>query len=308
MEQKCLKCLTPLQDKTQSFYGLHKSCFKAWFCLENSLSRFKDLAPQSTSSSSSGSIYKKNTDLIVSSFFHGAYKKYSSTLEGATYLIKMKEDKALELPDVEYLCNQIAKELKIPVAEFFIINWPVEKEKKERVFVTKIFTKKLEVVHLYRNLKSGQEHNCEQIIDVLRKKSNPQDVQTFVFTVLFDSLIGNHDRHGRNLAFIRGSGGQHKLAPIYDNVSSLALEKKMLGADFSIEGCILTSHTKQPTTKDYVKEFNRLGFSQQVNSFFKSIKIEKIEALIGKSFCSADMKKALNSYFSKQYKEFKNAL
>jgi serine/threonine protein kinase HipA of HipAB toxin-antitoxin module len=40
---------------------------------------------------------------------------------------------------------------------------------------------------------------------------------------LFDALVGNHDRHGRNIALIETRKG-HILSPFYDNPSYIGIE------------------------------------------------------------------------------------
>src|SRR5205814_655011 len=70
------------------------------------------------------------------SFFHGRFKKYSAELGGVPYILKMRQTEAPELPEVEYLCNQIGKFLGVPVAEFFIVSF-----ERDKVFVTKNFIK-----------------------------------------------------------------------------------------------------------------------------------------------------------------------
>jgi len=69
------------------------------------------------------------------------------------------------------------------------------------------------------------------------------DVSIFIKTLLFDALIGNNDRHGRNLGFIVTSKGS-TLSPIYDNVSYLSLESGgMLQAQHNPTGRINTKIT-----------------------------------------------------------------
>ena len=108
-----------------------------------------------------------------------------------------------------------------------------------------------------------------------------------------DSLIGNHDRHGRNLGFIRSAKAMH-LTPFYDNPSSLALEDpSILGADFQPRGAIFTKETDKPTMKDYVREWNRLGYEDVVDRFRKQLSLEKIKSLFDKSYLSEKRQKAL---------------
>jgi DNA-binding transcriptional regulator YiaG len=212
-------------------------------------------------------------------------------------MLKMKETDAPELPEVEYLCNQIGKTLEIPVADFYIIKFG-EDSAIEKVFVTKIFIKRgtlsdLQGIHHFRN---NDEHTCEDLIRIITEKiKRPYDVNVFIQTVLFDALIGNHDRHGKNLAFLV-TPGQMSLSPIYNNVSYLGLEKgEMLLADFNPTGKIATTTTFEPSMRDYAKELKRLGHKDQVEAFYKRIKLTQINKLINESFCSELMKTAIST-------------
>src|SRR5439155_10133966 len=163
-----------------------------------------------------------------------------------------KQKEAPELTEVEYLCNQIGKILEIPVADFYFIDFNGDK-----VFVTKNFIKNgapIDLQHIY-HFRSDDQHNCETLTKLIAQKTQrPHDVLIFIRTILFDALIGNHDRHGRNLAFIV-SAKNIVLSPIYDNVSYLSLEEgQMLKADFNPTGKISTSETREPNMRSYVKE------------------------------------------------------
>lgn len=121
-------------------------------------------------------------------------------------------------------------------------------------------------------------------------------------------MIGNHDRHGRNLGFI-ASPQAFLLAPIYDNVSYLSLEHgNMLKADFNPVGKIQVSHTNEPGMKDYVIELIKLGYKKECDYFYRKIKMPEIIKLIDDSFCSELMKMAIKKLIQKRFKELENAL
>jgi hypothetical protein len=130
-----------------------------------------------------------------------------------------------------------------------------------------------------------------------------------VKTILFDSLIGNHDRHGRNLGFLVMSNNI-SLAPIYDNVSYLSLEAgNMLQADFNPTGKISTEFSQEPSMRDYVIELRKLGFESEVARFFSTLTLhgmKKIDLLIDNSFCSSLMKLALKKLIQKRYMELQH--
>ncbi len=300
---KCLKCLLPL-SLSAGPYGLHSECFVAWFKAEDN-ARFISLTRRSSHSYDGVSkSAPQNT-----SFFHGKFKKYSAELDGGSYILKMREADAPELPEVEYLCNQIGKLFEIPVAEFYIINF--DEHQEDKVFVTKNFIRPntpTDLQHIY-HFRSNTDHSCEGLIRTITEKTKrPYDIEIFIKTILFDALIGNHDRHGRNLALVTTSGDT-SLSPIYDNVSYLSLEKgNMLKADFNPAGKISTQTTYEPSMCDYVKELKRLGYKENIEQFYSKAGFSKIAKLIQESFCSELMKEALKRLINKRYMELENEL
>lgn len=296
----CLKCRLQINCPSSAHYGLHSDCFIDWFKVPKT-AEFISLQRRAGTSNQTVNQTLQNT-----SFFHGKFKKYSADLDGQSYILKMRQDDAPELPEVEYLCNQIGKLLGVSVAEFYFIDF-----NGDRTFVTKNFMKPgspTDLQHIY-HFRPDDKHSCEGIISVITEKTQlPYDVRMFIKTVLFDSLIGNHDRHGRNLAFII-TAKNISLAPIYDNVSYLSLESgNMLKADFNPTGRISTSLTFEPSMCDYVKELKTLGFRDHVQEFYKSIKLSQLHQLIAESFCSALMKEAIKALIEKRFAELENEL
>ena len=296
----CLKCQQQIDHPASAHYGLHPACFNAWFDTSTT-TEFISLQRRSSISDLSTNQTAKNT-----SFFHGKFKKYSADLDDQSYILKKRQDDAPELPEVEYLCNQIGKLLGVSVAEFYFIDFNGDK-----TFVTKNFIKHgspTDLQHIY-HFRPDDKHSCEGIINVISEKTKrPHDVRMFIKTLLFDSLIGNHDRHGRNLAFIV-TARNTSLSPIYDNVSYLSLESgNMLKADFNPTGKICTSETTEPTMCDYVKELIKLGYTDNIQEFYKSIKQTQLYQLIDESFCSNAMKDAIKSLVKKRLGELANEL
>lgn len=293
----CLKCNLLIKPANSAHYGLHTDCFSEWFKTSKSAT-FVSLQRRTNVTSLATS--------QESSFFHGKFKKYSANLDGQSYILKMRQDDAPELPEVEYLCNQIGKLLGISVAEFYFIDF-----NGDRTFVTKNFIKPgapIDLQHIY-HFRTHDQHSCEGSINVIIEKTQrPHDVRMFIKTILFDSLIGNHDRHGRNLAFII-KAKNISLSPIYDNVSYLSLEcGNMLEADFNPTGKISTSETLEPSMCDYVKEFKKLGYLSEIQDFYKNIKLPRLHQVIDESFCSVLMKKAIKTLIQKRFAELENEL
>lgn len=298
----CLKCLTQIEPNT-SHYGLHNECFTTWFNAPVT-AEFISLARKSGGTSDKTISQSPQNN----SFFQGKFKKYSAELNGNSYILKMRQTtETPELPEVEYLCNQIGHSLGIPVAEFYFIDF-----NEDRVFVTKNFIlpnaapTDLQHIHYFR---SDDQHSCEGLILAITEQTKrPYDVNIFIKTILFDALIGNHDRHGRNLAFII-TAKNASLSPIYDNVSYLSLEKgAMLKADFNPTGKISTSETDAPSMRDYVKELKKLGYTDNLQEFYQSIKLPRIFQLIEESLCSNLMQAAIKTLITKRFSELENEL
>jgi hypothetical protein len=303
-EKICLKCLNIISENKKVHYGLHAACFIDWFQLKQ-ICEFSNLEIRSDTDRKRD---KKSHKSWNSSFFHGNYKKYSATLEDESYILKVKEASYPELPDVEYVCNQIAKSMRVPVPDFYLV-----KLYDERIFVTKNFCKtkstKMTLDHVYKYLEESDSFNCETLIKLLEKETKRyNDIDTFVKMCLFDSIIGNHDRHGRNIGLIVTAKGL-TLSPIYDNPSSLGLESgNFLNMHWSPKGKIFTKSSGEPTSKDYAIEFIRLGHKDIVEDFYSGLKRDEINLLIDKSFCSAAMKNALKKLIHERIEELKNAI
>ena len=295
MTKKCFKCNREIYN-TKSWCGLHPICFKQWFNLP-SLEKFQNILSRRQSDET---FFNK---AINSSFFHGKFRKYSSTLGGCKYILKVEEKDYPELPATEYLCNQIFKYLKINVAPFYMITF----EEKHSCFVTKNFMENFpgsSLVHIYRFFEKTTNYDCENILKIIEEKTERLIAkEEFIYLTLADSLIGNNDRHGRNLGLIQTSKGLI-ISPFYDNPSYLGTEiHSLLAADHQPAGAIWTKSTSQPTMKDYIYEWERLGYGYIVERFRKVFSLKAIHSLIKKSFLSIKRQEAIFRLISKRSRE-----
>ena len=240
-------------------------------------------------------------------FFHGNYLKYSARLDQTQYILKVQEPRFPELPHVEYVCNQIAEILKIEIPAYYLINF-----NGRIAFVTRNFMQDYTgtLHHIYKFLPSGNDnHSCEGIIKViLTQTQRLADVAKFIDICLFDTLIGNNDRHGRNLGIIETTSIK-KLAPMYDNPSCFGIEEDFfLLSDVNPSGSIWTKTSKEPKLQDYVVEFQRLGYENIVVQFCnKVISLSaKIIETITQTEISEVRKKALAKLLQKRIGEFEN--
>ena len=255
----CLRCRGSLTDESEVMvrYGLHLSCFALWFGLKKeALTAIFTRVERLPSDSSDSNLNSKSPN---NSYFSGKFKKYSAELNGETYLFKMRQDGIAELPEVEYLCNQIGQQLSVGVASFYLIELDGEKTFVTKIFIASGKADDLQHIHHFR---PDNQHNCEMLIKIVAEKTNsPFFVQKLIKTILFDALIGNGDRHGRNLALI-DTGVGYELSPAYDNVSNVGLESSsfMFKVDFNPTGRISTQATDAPNMFDYAHELIRLGY------------------------------------------------
>lgn len=298
----CYKCNEKIEDLSLAHYGLHKSCFINWFRVGSTMP-FIDIARQDLLT---GSANDKNFTAFNSSFFQGKFKKYSARLGNIQYILKICEKEYPELPATEFLCNCIAKSIKLNIPEFFLINF-----NGLVTFVTKNFiaqNSRTNLHHIYHYLNKKDNYDVQTLLKIIETKTGKLcEIEKFVELCLFDALIGNHDRHGRNLAFIEKKGNLI-LSPFYDNPSYIGIENELLEAALSPRGKIATSTTNEPVMKDYVKEFVEIGFEDVVKKFYMKLNIDFILELISKSFISKKRKNALAKIVLLRYTELKNEI
>ncbi len=299
----CLQCNQRIESG-QSHYGQHIECFKKIFSISEPL-EFHSLARKESSSNKE----QKNLLPHLTSYFAGNYRKYEGTLGGSSYILKFSKAEYPELAPVEYVSNKIAYDCGVPVPTPFTL---IEMSDHELAFVSKNFMHARKthstLIHIYRYLKEGAEnYNVETLANTIYRETNSsKDITNFFKVLLFDALIGNHDRHGSNLAVVETAKGRF-LAPIYDNPSCLGLESgSMLKAHFSPKGKIWTKNSKEPAMIEYLDEIKRLGAIETAKRFYKTLPIDRIEQTINEAVClSEPMKKALLTLINERYLELK---
>lgn len=297
MEERCYKCLKSLGK--ERLYGLHPECFRSWFGTESLYTPFQ--LTMKTAGNSNDPKAEMN-----SSFFHGKFRKYSARLGGSSYIIKVRQSSFPDLPAMEFLCNQIAKKLDVNVPDFYFISL-----EGEPAFVSKNFMEGYpgaNLVHLYRFL-GEQPFDLQTILRAISDLTGKaQDIEQFIKLCLFDALIGNHDRHGRNLALIQTTQGK-ELSPIYDNPSCLGIEEEsFLKAILEPCGKIYSSHSREPKMRDYVRDFWEMGYEELVTQFYLSIAIQELINLVNTSFISVLRKEAFSKLLQRRYEELKGEI
>lgn len=300
-QRRCYHCGAVLRSEEPIWQGLHASCFCSIFGLK-SIESFQDVIARGDEKIALNDWMTQ----IASSFFHGKFRKYSASLGPKAYLLKVQQSEYPELPATEFLSNQIAKHLGLLVPAHFLILF----ENKRDAFVCENFMQNhpgSDLVHIYRYLKTPNEFSCEGLLKIIETETGRQEEMVrFVEVCLFDALIGNNDRHGRNLGFIQSSR-QTILAPFYDNPPYLALEEPdFLSVQHEPRGAIATQATLEPTMKDYVQEWIRLGLDEPIISFRDRINLLEINQLIKNSYVSLERQNALIQLIERRYQELLN--
>ena len=158
-------------------------------------------------------------------------------------------------------------------------------------------------------MEGAKNWNCKTLIKVIGKTTGQiTEMESFIKICLFDALIGNSDRHGRNLGVINQKK-KYALAPLYDNSSNIGIETKaLLGAKLEPKGFIATSTTEEPSMSDYVIEFKKLEYEDVCEQFLQLIDKNKLEikSLIENSFLSPNRKQALRNLMNRRYKELRD--
>ncbi len=299
--QICYKCEKAIQPH-DCFHGLHHECFLSWFG-HTSLVDFTDVALKRGEETLNTTFPPLHT-----SFFHGKFKKYSARLGDKSYILKVKQNEYAELPQIEYLSNVIAQKLGLYVPPFYFIRFLNEMD----TFVVHNFMENYQpanLIHLYHFLKENDEFSVKNILTIISDKVGRLDaIHQFIYMCLFDALIGNHDRHGRNIALIETRKG-FQLSPFYDNPSYIGIEDhSLLLAHHNPRGKIATSSTIDPTLREYVEDFKDLGYFPIVLSFLSKVQKMDFESLIQRPFLSARRQEALLTLIKRRQEEFEDAI
>ncbi|HQS84388.1 MAG: hypothetical protein B7Y25_05540 [Alphaproteobacteria bacterium 16-39-46] len=292
----CYKCHNPIL-KNELFHGLHYDCFHSWFKTTPEMN-FTDIVLKKDEASLDSKLPSLHT-----SFFQGKFKKYSAKLGEKFYILKVQQTEYPELPFIEYLSNIIARKLGLTVPEFYLIRFLNEVD----AFVVHNFMGNYtpgNLIHIYHFLNSSDEYSVRTILKILQDKiGRTEPIQQFIFMCLFDALIGNHDRHGRNIGLIETKKG-YLLSPFYDNPSYIGIEDyNLLLAEHNPRGKIATSLTLDPTLKDYLFEFEDLGYHSIILDFIKKLQGVNFEEIINTYPLSEKRKIAFLSLIKHRKKE-----
>lgn len=281
-------------------YGNHLQCF------ESKYTYLKDFSSLRQKSSKSEDDQNSIKSTVGSSFYHGKFKKYAGKLREDNYILKFREEEHPELPYIEYTSNQIAEFIGLDVPQFGLIHI-----NNNPIFITRNFMdfhSNAQLHHLYHYFKEDESFNLKVILGIIRDKTgNLNFIEKFIQCILYDSLVGNHDRHGRNIAFINMPGNKTILSPFYDNPSSIGIEHPdSLFFSLNPISRVGTSKNTQPSTTELIDEIITLGHRELFNNWINSIDIKAIQNIIQRSFASESRKEAFLKLVNSRYEEMTN--
>jgi hypothetical protein len=297
----CYKCGYMVLSN-ESFHGLHQHCFRIWFGQTSPID-FTNVSLKRDFDASGQTPTHHHT-----SFFHGKFKKYSAQLADKSYILKVQQQEYLELPQIEYLSNIIAQRLGLHIPPFYFIRFLNEMD----TFVVHNFMdsyKPGNLIHIYHFLQDNDEFSVTTILAIIADKVGRREaIYQFIYACLFDALIGNHDRHGRNIALIETKKGM-VLSPLYDNPSYIGLENHgLLLAQHNPKGKVATRSTCEPTIRDYVQEFKNLGYTSVVTSFLARSRRINFDDIIQKPYLSEKRQIAFLVLIKRRMEELENAI
>lgn len=163
-------------------------------------------------------------------FFSGAERKEEIIIDGFRYIMKYQKNSEVGLVYnhvSEYIGSHVFSILGLPVQETFLGTY-----NGHNVVLLKNFCGANESLIHFNDVgestleqdKELYQYSYEDIQQILIENSKLTDVgetiEHFWNMFIVDALNGNFDRHGGNWGFLK-KDNQYKLAPIYDNGSSM---------------------------------------------------------------------------------------
>ncbi|RYZ93384.1 MAG: HipA domain-containing protein [Proteobacteria bacterium] len=196
------------------------------------------------------------TSWLASSQAHGNADKYGFYHNAIKYLAKPESEAEAgeKIVENEFVCNTIGQVLGLNMPMF-----GKSMDSNQKVFVQQWFTtEKRHFIHLYRFLDPILPYSMEVVNTAIKATSSRpnEDSLAFAKMIIFDCIIGNTDRHARNIGFIQIDNST-RLSPVYDNISGILPDAKY-NIKFSFKSKIVTQTSESPNVRDCIQEVKRL--------------------------------------------------
>lgn len=177
----------------------------------------------------------EQVDLVLG----GAMNKITILYKGELFILKF-DKKGSTATISEYIASLLARDLQLDCQQVLLGTYH-----GNRCCALKYFLNSGELLHAYREINdsslnsgfarstSDTRYDLPTIINTIKEYKN-LDIPTsyrlkfFQNMCFFDTIIGNFDRHWGNWGFI-GSSKNYRLAPLFDNGSSLFPQRQSTG-------------------------------------------------------------------------------
>lgn len=120
-----------------------------------------------------------------------------------------------------------------------------------------------------QGVETGQKYeerggpSARQCAELLRRWSRPEELLRFLELMTLNVLVGNADAHAKNVSLLHGAGGEVRLAPAYDVMSTVHYSEVDLIAGMFVNGVRPIDEIK---TSDLVSEAVGWGIQRSVAS------------------------------------------
>ncbi|MBT3236882.1 MAG: hypothetical protein HN353_13085 [Bdellovibrionales bacterium] len=234
---------------------------------------------------------------------HGIVEKYDYSLHSERFMLKVSGYKnSYYNPEVELIVNKIFRLIGIPVPDFCMTIVTENKINRQRVaFVQKDFIEENRVErlsHLNSFITSQDQYTVDNISKVIQDKSSAQreDLRLFAKMMLADAIVGNSDRHWRNIAMIKNKAG-FRLSPMFDNDSFALIYPSDPNPE--LEGTITVPNGNNNLI-DTANRLNKLGYNSALKDLTSAIDDNKIKEIIHNSLLLQEEITILDNYISMQ--------
>jgi serine/threonine-protein kinase HipA len=314
--QYCLKCLEPLNEKSELQW--HLSCSKKFFNRDNpplfSLDKktFEELAIEASRVKSTITGVQRKLSIHLSNNENSGRLTLVNYPTG--YILKAQSLEYEELPELEAIVMHLADKANINCVE----NGLMKIEDGSLVYITKRIDRVfeddyVEKIHMEdfcqlteRLTEDKYKSSYEQCAKVVKKYSSqiPLDLAALFYLILFSFVTGNSDMHLKNFSLYTPMQNLTILAPAYDLLPvSLIIDDS--------EQMALTLLGKRSNIKgsDFLKLAENFSLDPKIapRLIKRLINLEEtFNEYIKRSFISSDYKTSLSALIGERLKNLKD--